>query len=177
MTKFTRIRNLIIGLIMIAIAVTLLLEPASGPVVILLILGIGLVGSGIGTLIFYFTMARHMVGGKKMFYRGILILDLGALLLAGYQGSEQLVLLYLLGVVAISGGIDIIRALESRKAGAPWKFRLVGGLVSIAILLVGLACMSNPHTVVYIFCFGLLYLGVARIISVFRKTAVVYIPQ
>ena len=177
MTKLTRIRELILGLAMIAFALVLFLTPESGSVVILVILGVGLVVSGVGTLIFYLTMARHMVGGKKIFYRGILLLDLGALLLSGYSGSEQLIRLYLLGLFAISGVIDIIRALELRKQGAPWKHRVIGGAFFIAILILGLIYKSNPHTVVYVFCIGLIYLGVTRIVSVFRKTAVLYIPE
>ena len=123
MRKITRIKNLIIGFIMIAFAVALFLEPTYGPPVILLLLGLGLVANGVRLLIFYLTMARYMVGGKKTFYQSILTLDMGVLLLAGFTGSEQLVLLYLLGVLAVSGGIDIIRALEFRAEGARWKHR------------------------------------------------------
>ena len=177
MRKITRIRNLILGLLTIAFAVVLFLEPESGPLVILLILGAGLVVSGIGTLIFYFTMARHMVGGKKMFYRGILLLDLGAFLLAGYSGSARLIRLYLLATFALSGAIDIVMARSARKQGAPWVYRVIGGLLSIAILILAMVFKGNPHTVVYMFCAGLLYLGVTRIISVFRKTAIIYIPE
>ena len=177
MRKITRFKNLIIGLIMIAIAFILFAQPQYGPPVIILLVGLGLIADGIVALFFYLTMARHMVGGKKMFYRSILILDMGVLLLAGFTGSEQLILLYLLGVVAISGGIDIIRALESRNEGAPWKRRLISGLISVAILIIGMIFSEHPLTVVYIFCFGMLYLGVNRIISVFRRTAVIYIPE
>ena len=177
MRKITRLKNLIIALIMFAIAIALFAEPQYGPLVIILLVGLALIAYGLVTLIFYITMASHMVGGKRIFYRSILILDLGVLLLAGYNGSEQLILLYLLGVLAVSGGIDIIRALEFRKEGASWKRRLISGLVCIAMLIVGTILMDNPRTVVYIFCIRLLYLGVTRLISVFKKTAVIYIPE
>ena len=177
MRKITRIKNLLLGLLMIVFALVLFLEPTYGPPVILTILGIALIIEGIRTLVFYLTMARHMVDGKKTFYRGILILDLGVLLLAGYQGSERLALLYMLTLFAVAGVINLIRAFESVKQGAPWKYRMLSGLIALAILFAGLAMKRNPNTMVYIFCIGLLYLGITSIASVFRKTAVIYIPQ
>ncbi len=177
MRKLARIRNLLLGLLMFAFAAVLFLEPASGPLLVILILGAGLLIIGLHTVYFYITMARHMVGGKKTFYRGILILSLAAVLLSGYSGSGAMILLYLLGSYAIAGVIDIIRALDLKKEGAPWKHRMVSGLLSIVILLAGIFYRDNPHTVVYIFCVGLLYSGLYRIILAFRKTAIIYIPE
>jgi uncharacterized membrane protein HdeD (DUF308 family) len=177
MRQITRIKNLLIGLIMIALAASLLAFPQYGPGVIVLLIGIGLILSGIGSLIFYITMARHMVGGMKTFYRSILFLDLGVFMMTGFAVSEQLVLLYLMGILVISGGIDIIRALEFKKEGASWKARMVSGVISLVIMVIGTIFMDNPLTVVYLFCLGLLYSAVTRIVSAFRKTAVIYIPE
>ncbi len=177
MTKFTRFKNLIIALIMIAFAAILLSQPKYGPLLIVLVTGIGMILSGVHSLVFYCTMAVHMVGGKKTFYRSILTMDLGVFLLVCYNASEQLILLYLMGITAVSGGIDLIRALEFKKEGAPWKHRLISGLISIGIMVAGMIFMDNPVTMVYIFSLWLFYGAASRIVSVFRKTAVIYIPE
>ena len=43
---------------------------------VLLILSVVLLAYGIRMILFYFTMARHMNGGRSMLYRGILFTDL-----------------------------------------------------------------------------------------------------
>ena len=177
MRKITRIKNVLIALIMIAFAIVLLTVPQFGPLLIILLLGAGMIIEGIRTLIYYFTIAINMVGGKITLYRGIFILDVGAFLLVGFSGSEQLILMYMLILLAVSGGMDLIRALESKKEGAPWKRRLVSGLLAFALLIASIFSLSDPKLVVYIFCIGLIYNAIVRIVSAFRKTAVVYIPE
>ena len=177
MRKITRIKNLLIALIMIAFAVLLLAFPEVGPLLIVILLGAGLIIEGIRSLIYYFTMAKNMVGGKKVLFRSIFILDIGAFLLTGCGASNQLIFLYLLGMLAASGGIDIIRALELKKEGARWKHRLISGLLAFVLLIAALIFMSDPQVVVYIFCIQLIYTAITRLVSVFRKTAVIYIPE
>ena len=118
-----------------------------------------------------------MVGGKRILYRSILTLDLGVFMLSFYKGSERLILLYLMLLLAASGGIDLVRALQFRKEGAAWKLRALIGVLSILILIIGFIYRKDPHTMVYIFCLGLASTGINRIASVFRKTAVIYIPE
>lgn len=177
MRKMTKIKNLLLSMIMIAFIVVLLSFIRFGPVLIILLVGAGLIVSGVRTLIFYITMARYMVGGKRIFFNSILLLDLGVFMMTGSKVSEQLVLFYLTAILAIAGVIDIIRALESKKEGAPWKGRLLRGMVTIAILILTNIFKKQPNIVVYLFCIELLYYAVSKIISVFRKTAVIYIPE
>ncbi len=86
---------------------------------------------------------------------------------------------YLLAVFAFSGGIDILRALEAKRYGAPsWKLKLISGCVTIAAAAaIGIAgfCFGSPELAVYGYCVSLLYLAVVRLIAAFRKTAVIYI--
>ena len=138
---------------------------------------IALVIYGIYSLIFFCTMAIHMVGGKRIFYRSILLLDLGVFMLCAFKGSERLILLYLLLLLAAMGALDLVRALEFRKAGAPWKFRAIVGAACIVIAITGFIYRSDPNTLVYIFCLGLFCASISKIVSVFRKTAVIYIPE
>ena len=55
--------------------------------------------------------------------------------------------------------------------------RAIAGVVTILLLIVGFIYRKDPSTMVYVFCIGLLYSAATRIVAVFRKTAVVYIPQ
>ena len=177
MKKLARIKNLLIGIIMITFVVVLLTWPQIGTPMIMMVFGIGLLIYGIYSLVFYFTMAIHMVGGKTIFFRGILLLDLGVFMLAAYQGSDRLIFLYLMVLLAASGAIDLVRALEFRKQGASWKLRAICGVASIVIMIVGFIYRKNPNTMVYVFCLALLSAAINRIATVFRKTAVIYIPE
>ena len=177
MRKLTRFKNLIIGVIMIVFALLLLIWPDYGTPAIMLVVGLALLIYGIYCLVFFGTRAVHMVGGKRIFYRGILLLDLGVFMLAAYKGSERLVFWYLMLLLAATGSIDLIRALDFRKAGAPWKVRAIVGAACIIVLFVALIYRKNPQTLVYIFCIALTISAISKIASVFRKTAVIYIPE
>lgn len=111
MKKLARFRNLILGIIMLVFAMVLLIWPQFGTPMIMLVAGIGLLIYGIYSLIFYCTMAVHMVGGKRILFRSVLLLDLGVFMLSSYRGSERLILLYLLVLLAAYGAIDLVRAL------------------------------------------------------------------
>ena len=177
MTKLSRIKNLLIALVLLIFVFLLLQFPQYGPLLIVLVFGVGLIIAGFRSLIYYLTMARNMVGGKKILYRSIFILDIGAFLLTGYGESNQLIRMYILGMLAVSGGIDLIRALELKKEGAVWRPRLISGLITLALLIAAKIFSSDPQMLVYICCIALLYNAVTRIVSVFRKTAVIYIPE
>ena len=65
MTLFQRIKKILFALLMIVVAVMLLALPdEDGLDVVLFILMLGFAIKGIKDIIFYFTMARHMVGGR-----------------------------------------------------------------------------------------------------------------
>ena len=177
MRKLGKVKNLIIGIAMLLFTVILLFWPDFGTPMIMMVFGIALFIYGIYSLLYYCRMAIHMVGGKRILYRSILTLDLGVFMLSFYKGSERLILLYLMLLLAASGGIDLVRALQFRKEGAAWKLRALIGVLSILILIIGFIYRKDPHTMVYIFCLGLASTGINRIASVFRKTAVIYIPE
>lgn len=177
MKKLARFRNLILGIIMLVFAMVLLIWPQFGTPMIMLVAGIGLLIYGIYSLIFYCTMAVHMVGGKRILFRSVLLLDLGVFMLSSYRGSERLILLYLLVLLAAYGAIDLVRALEFRKEKAAWRVRAASGVLCIVIMIAAFVFRKNPNTLVYIFCLGLISAALGKIASVFRKTAVIYIPE
>ena len=153
----------------------MLLLPDMGPVIVMLLLCVSLFAYGIRTLWYYFTMARHMVGGRLHLYLGVIVIDLGLVTLALSNIPQMYIMLYLLILYVFSGAVSILRALESKKNGAHWKWKLTYGIIN---LLIAAACgvfIRSGQVMVYIYCIGLVYSAVTRIIGAFRRTAVVYI--
>lgn len=133
---------------------------------------------GIRLLIYYFSMARHMVGGKRTLYQAIIVLDLGLFTGSMISMSDYIVTIYLLSIFAFSGVIDILRSLEAKKNGASWRMKFITGCISVimalALVVTGLV-QRNTTYLVYGYCFTLVYSGIMRIVASFRKTAMVYI--
>lgn len=177
MSKLQRIRNIIVAVLMIAVALVLIIEPVLGYHVVLLILAITLIAEGVRSLIYYLAMARHMVGGGVIFIKGVLILDLGLFTLSLTDIPHRYVMIYLLLYYVFMGVIDILRAFEARKLHAPhWKRKFIFGTFMIIIAIVGMVFSSSVTIVVLIYSAGLIYSAVNRLISAFRRTAVPFIP-
>ena len=72
MTRTKRILNVLQSLVMLAIAGLIIVYPVQSIPFVLGLIGLGMTVKGIRSLYYYFSMARHMVGGKTMLYRGII---------------------------------------------------------------------------------------------------------
>ncbi len=178
MTIWQKIKNVLAGLGMIALAVLMILDSEFGFKMIFLIMSLGLFFLGVKSLIFYHTMARHMVGGRMQLYRGIILLDLGVFTMSLNSIPDAYIVLYLMGIHMFAGIVDILRARENKALDSPaWKSSLVYGLGNI--LMAGLCIASGvilkrSDIVVYVYAAGLVYAGIARIIDATRRTAVIY---
>lgn len=179
MSKIQRIRNVIFGLLMIILSLIMGIIPKVGINIAIFILCITLIFIGLRFIRYYITMARYMVGGKTLLVLGVTILDLGLFALAMSSVPLAYIMLYLIISYAFSGVIDILRALEARSYDAPsWKFNFSSGAINVAVAILALlfgTVFRSPDMVTYIFSAGLFYSGVTRIISAFRRTAIVYI--
>lgn len=176
MNKRQRITNIIIGLISISCAVAISVFPKLGIGVVLLLLCISFIMDGLKDVIYYISMARHMVGGKIVLYKGVLQLDLGLFTMTLASVPNAYIMIYLIVMLLFDGIIDVIRTLESKRLGAKsWKFNLVSGLISIAIAVMCIFSISSIATIVYVYGLGLVYSGCVRIARALRKTAIVYI--
>ncbi|MCR4763249.1 MAG: DUF308 domain-containing protein [Lachnospiraceae bacterium] len=176
MTKLQRIKSIVTGVIMIATAILLIQMPSDGYLVILAILSVGMVVSGTGTLIYYFSMARFMVGGRRMLYKGILLLDFGFFTMSLSDIPRFYILLYLLGIHAFSGFVEVLRAREAKGYGSGvWKGKLFHGLLDIAMAVACVTFIRQPGTAVIIYSLGLIYSALLRIVSAFQKTKMIYI--
>ncbi len=161
---------------MIATGAYLIWEPVQGYILIFAILGMSMTISAIGTLYYYFTMARFMVGGKTLLYAGVILLDFAVFTGAIYDMPTYYLLIYLIAIHAFSGLVDILRANEARIYGAKsWKLKLLTGLVEIFIALACITNINDQAAAVLFYSLGVIYSGFARIVNSFRRTTFVYI--
>ena len=120
-----------------------------------------------------------MVGGRRILYRGVIILDLGLFTLTVSDNTKVYVAFYLLGIHFFYGIIDILRSRESRRINAPsWKLSLITGLGNIMITVIAFIFAADLRTLnvlVYLYAAGVIYSGFLRILSSLRRTAIIYI--
>ena len=172
MSTGQRFINVFTGLLTIALGIYLILDPADGFTVVATILSFSLSVCGIRYLVYYFTMARHMVGGKLILYVSIIALDLGIFTASLLDTPNFYIILYLIGMHAFSGVIDILRGLEARSyGGASWKLSIAHGAVSILIAIACVVFLRSVNVLVYIYAAGLIYSALMRIAAAFRRTA------
>jgi len=179
MTKLQRLSNILIGLILILSSILIFVIPEAGYPFAVTLIGMSLTLTGLRMLIYYISMARHMVGGKLMLFIGIIALDAGMLSLSLQDSPRGFMIVYLLGTYAFSGLVDVLRARESRQVGAPsWRLNLTIGIINLALaILAGFfgIVLKAADTVSYIYGAGVFYSGIMRIITAFRRTSIVYI--
>ncbi|MBR6915868.1 MAG: hypothetical protein IKN36_05875, partial [Clostridia bacterium] len=79
MSKFQRISVILLGLLQLLAAALIFALPGTenGLLVILLILSFTFAASGVKDIVRYFSMARFMVGGRLILFRGVVMLDFG----------------------------------------------------------------------------------------------------
>ena len=160
---------------LLAVAI-LLLRPDAGYKLIGLIISVILIAEGIRSLLFYFSMARNMVGGRMILFRGIIALDLGMFAYTLQDIPPIYILLYLLIGHLFSGAVDVMRALEAKRMESRWRLNLAYGIANILLAFSCGFCFHNPTLLTYVYAAGLAYSACLRIAQAFRETAIVYIP-
>lgn len=178
MTRSRKIRNVFVGILTIIASVILISLKDYGYLFVAVVISVSLIARGVRSLIYYFTMARHAVGGLNSLFLGIIQLQVGLFLLALYDMPRVFVMAYLISIYAFKGIIDVLRAVEEKKLGArTWKFKLITGAVNILVAVFALVCgviLKSSTIMVYIYCGGLLISAAMRIASAFRKDTVPY---
>ena len=177
MSFFQRIRGVLIGLVMLVVAVLFILFPSDEMyMAIVLLIALGLAVAGIKDIIFYFMMARYMIGGKMVLIQGAIIFDF-ALITASLANIPKIyILLYLVGIHAFAGVVEILRAMESKRlVDGPWKMKFIHGLINLGLAAACLIFIKNSNTAVMIYSLGLIYSAVVRIFGAFRRTSFILI--
>ncbi len=176
MSVASRVLQIITGLLIVAGAIFMIIVPEVGYYVIALILGITLLVSGIGSLIYFFTMARHMVGGRDTLYSSLIKIDLALFTLSVTDVPKFFVMLYLVAVFGVTGLLRLLRGLEARKKKAPnWSGPFVGGLIFLLFTALCLFFVSNTVIMVIIYSIGLIFMGLDRVTGAFQRSKIVYI--
>ena len=176
MSSGQRIKNILIGIAIILGALILIAFPEEGIIITASILSLSLFIYGIKTLIYYVTMARHMVGGRIMLYLAVVVLDLGMFTMMLTNIPKIYIVLYLVVVYAFAGVVSILRALEAKRYQAPmWKLSLISGIINVVIAILCIIFMRSTNMIVYLYCAGLIYSAIVRIVTAFRETSIVYI--
>lgn len=176
MSKFDRIKNIIIGIAVIVISVYMLAVPSTGYYMANLILGVVLLINGIKQFIYFFSMGIHMIGGKMILYRALITMDLSFFILTIGGIGQRYMMVYFIIYYLFAGIIIIFRAYESRKAEAGfWKWKLMHGIVKVTVAIMCIIYNNSEDVMLYLLCFGLIISAVMRIGMALKKTAIIYI--
>ena len=160
----------------VATAVVMMFYPKEAYSYVLIFMATGFILSGISTLVYYFTMARYMVGGKLSLYKAVVLIDFGFLTQSLADVPRFYVIIYLAVIHMFSGFVEILRSREAIQSGArQWKLKLTHGLVNILVSVVCLAMARKTNTAVYMYCLGIIYSGIIRIVTTFRRTELLYV--
>ena len=179
MTKLQRIRKVLLAVLMLLCCFVLVKEPENGFYIVALIISVSLLLYALRCLLYYFTMARHMVGGKSVLFKGIILLDLAVFTISMVNDPQYFIVLYLLGIHAVSGVLSILRALEARRYQAPsWRRSLISGIANLTVAVLAVVAGFFHHSttdLVYIYAACLFFSACDQLITAFQRTAIVYI--
>ena len=179
MTNLQKAGRVLSGLLVILLGILIILIPATGFGIAVLLIGCGFEILGLRLLIYYVTMGRHMVGGKIILFFGMIAFDAGILTLSFRNVPHMYLIVYLLSTYAFSGLVDVLRAREAKQLEASsWRYDMIRGTINILLALAALVygfIFKHEMILAYIYSAGLIYTGLSRIQSIFRKTSIVYI--
>ncbi len=176
MSVSQKIKSVITSVLYIALALILILKPDNGMIITAAVLSLALLIYGIRFLYFYFTLSRHMVGGRRELYISVILLDLAFFVLALKDIPQIYIAIYLIIFHILSGVIDFLRSVESLQFRAPvWRFKLISGIIHIIIAVLCVVFIRSTEILVYVYSAGLIYSAATRIINAFSKKSFVYI--
>ena len=179
MNSMKRVKKVLQALLMLLCACFLVVDPKDGFYIVAFIVSVSLIAYGVRTLLYYFGMARHMVGGKSILFIGIIVTDLGVFILTTVDDPKLFIVVYLLAVHAFSGAMGVLRALEAKRYASPsWKWSLLGGIANLAVAVLAVVAgllLRSTASLSYIYAATLFYSACVQLVSAFRKTAIVYI--
>ncbi len=178
MTKMQRLREIIAGLLMLLCAALIMLDPEDGYITVTVILSVSLLVFGVRWLVYYLTMARHMVNGRWSFYTAAFLIDLGIFTGSLTDVPRAYVMIYLIAVNGFSALVSLLRVREIRSLGSSrWRFVLAQGITGVIMTIACIVFYRSISTVTLVFGIGLAYSACVRIAQALRRTAIVYIPS
>ena len=169
MTKLQKINSAITGSLMLLMSAFMLIYPSEGILTVIVLLTLSLALGGIRRIVYYITLARYMVGGWRILFQGVIVLDIGIFTMTFAKVDTRYVMLYLIAVNLFNAAVDILKSLESRRISAPsWTWKLMAGLLELVLALLGIFFLNSIRLATLLYCLGLIYSGVVRVISAFQ---------
>lgn len=175
MTKTQKILNILSGLFMILLGGLIITGGEKMYLVILLIVLVLLFINGVRQIIYYFTMACNMVGGRKILYNGMLSLIISLSIFAMDEMPSQVFMIYLIGMLGFSGIVDVFNAVEARRIKGRWKLKMITGIVTILFAAACFLFLNKPSVVVFIYGGTMIYNGIMKIVSAVRPNELISI--
>lgn len=176
MTKFQRIENFIVAIFLLVLSVILIFVQDDGYLVVFGLINISWFIQSLRLLVYYFTMARFMVGGKRVLLKGVIFFDLALVSYSLSDIPKIYIMLYLVSGMLFINLIELLRAIDAKKCGNPhWILKMSEGIVGMAMAVICLMNYKSPTLIVYIYAVELAYAALVRIVNTFRRTSMVYI--
>lgn len=176
MSRTKRVWNIIGAVFMIQSAFFLMLIPEAAFLVISAFVGLLLVFYGIKYLVYYLTHAQHMVGGKWFLLLGLLMLDMGVFATLISDQTQIIMIIYVVAAHFVAAVINFARAFSNRKDNNPgWKIDLAQGIGNITQVVLCLVFIKHIEVPVFIYCAGVIYSAILKIIASCKRTAIVYV--
>lgn len=177
MNRFSRICHVLSGVFIILLSIIMRAIPDFGYALAALILGVVMILKGMKQLIYFFSMGIHMVGGRIIFYRALITMDIGFFTFSIHGTGQRYILFYFTLYYLFAGIILIFRAFESYRLEAGfWKRKLISGLFDMTIAVTCLVHNNSEAVMLDVFCFALIISAVTRIATALKKSAIIYIP-
>ena len=108
--------------------------------------------------------------------QGVIIFDFAIITGSLADVPKIYILLYLIGIHAFSGVVEILRAMEARRTvDGPWKIKFSHGIVNLILATACLIFIRQSNTALIIYSLGLMYSAVVRLFDAFGKKAFVVI--
>lgn len=176
MSKAKRVWNIIVAILMIQAALFLMFIPDVAFLIIAVFVGMMLTIKGIRFLFYYATHACHMIGGKKILLVGLLMFDIGIFSTSLLDQAQMIMIFYVVAIHLVAAVLNLARAVSNKGDGNPgWKIDLAQGIGNIAQVVLCLIFAGFVAIPVFIYCAGVIYSAVLKIISSCKKTAIVYV--
>ena len=176
MNKAKRVWNIVSAIIMIHAAVILMVIPNVAFGLIAMFVGVMLTFYGLKYLLYYFTHACHMVGGKWLLLVGLILFDLGVFSSLLYDQAQAIMIIYVATGHVVAAILNMVRAVGNKKDGNPgWMIdfaQCIGNIIQVALCLIFIHLIVIP---VFIYCSGVIYSAVLRIIQACKRTEIVYV--
>lgn len=175
MTVWQKFKNVFLAVSMILIGVAMLFFGEKAYMAIIGLFSLWLEILGFRKLIFYFSMGRYMVGGRNILFRGIIFIDFGIFTGSLVWVPKGYILMYLAGMLAFSGLVNIIGAREAKRIESSWKFKTFQGVIKILFAISCMIFMRSEVRVVNICAIGFILSALMSIANTFRRHQVITI--